>query len=101
MALGEVAASWLSCSKSSIGTTLTWQSYCLPLSPAPRFSFNQPAPWKVQLEGRSSQWSVPGSFQQGQGQVLDQLQFALRSFTCMVNASSISCKYWQRLGGGL
>lgn len=100
MALGEVAASWLSCSQSSIGTTLTWQSNCLPPSPAPRFSFNQPAPWKVQLEGRSSQWSVPGSFQQGQGQVSDQLQFALRSFTCMalsaVNTGSVwgvDCKH--------
>lgn len=36
--------------------------------------------------------SQPGSFHQGQ--VSDQLQFALRSFTC-------SCKYWQHLGGGL
>lgn len=86
VALGEVAASQLSCSQSSMGTALTWQSCCPPPSPAlPQFSFNQSAPCKVQLEGRS--------FQQGQGQVSDQLQFALRSFTCMtlsaVNTGSI------------
>lgn len=67
MALGEVAASWLSCSKSSIGTALTWQSNCLPPSPAPRFSFNQAAPWKIQLGAGAPSGASQGASSRDRG----------------------------------
>lgn len=97
--LGEVAASWLSCSQSSMGTAFMWQSCCPPPSPAPQFSFNQSAPCKVQLEDRSSQQSVPA------WELPPRTGASVRSAAVCSEViylhGPISCKYWQHLGGGL
>lgn len=96
MALGEVAASWLSCSHSSMGTALTWQSCCpppaLPLSSA---LYSQPHVKSNWRAGASSRTSQPGNFQQGQGQI--SVRPAAVCSEVIYLHSHISCKYWQNL----
>lgn len=99
MALGEVAASRLSCSQSSMGTAFTWQSCCPPPSPEPQFSFNQSAPCKVQLEGRSFQKRVP-AWELPAGTGSSVRSAAVYSEVIYLHGP-ISCKYWQHLQGGL